>query len=70
MIIVKILKGALSRKHHSQMVLVDDNPTGFILKNADSGTTEEYRSIDFIGVFQPSVSRNTLERELKFQGEL
>ena len=66
----KTIKGALSRKHHSQLLLIDCNPTGFRLKRATRGTTEEYRSADFVGVFKPATSLSIIERELAYQAIL
>jgi len=63
----KALKGAISRKKHMQIALVDSNPSGFKIKPASKAKDWEYESVDFIGVFSPGVTLNTIRKELTLQ---
>lgn len=66
----KNLQSAISRKSSKQIALVDSNPCGFRIKPASKAKDSDFESVDFIGVFSPKVTLNTIRKELKLQKEI
>ena len=58
-----MIRTALRRKKTRQAVFLADNPVGFVLRR-DPGRSIDYDKYEYIGSFNPDVSRETISKHL------